>query len=256
MILNDCVHEIDTINCQAGWARERWTDHFFKETLPALSKNGLLKPGGTIWLPYLDCVQDSVSDFNKELTAHFTIKLVSDPMLNPLYAATEMVEDDLSRCPDLLTNETQIKPLHSFSSTPFLTLTAFEGKPDAAYNGPEGQGLKLQQQPKTAAPTVVDLNAKDFVVTTVHVVTPTKSKSRRSRIRGNNNKSAAANSDSSTTNNSNEGNNNITKAAPAKSKISKQKLESEFVLEKVAEEPKTSRYYNSAKGSLKRKRGQ
>ena len=43
-------------------------------------------------------------------------------MKNPLYAATEYVEEELDRCPDSLTNITQIKPLVDFSETPFCSL--------------------------------------------------------------------------------------------------------------------------------------
>ena len=87
-----------------------------------LAENNLLKKGGKLWLPNLDCVQCSLDEFSSEITKYFEIERVEDPMKNPLYAATENVEDELLRCPDALTNETQIRPLLIYSKAPFLAL--------------------------------------------------------------------------------------------------------------------------------------
>ncbi len=106
-----------------GWARERWTDKFFSITLPAFAKEGLLPFGGKIWLPNLDCVEESIADFCGILSQYFEISYEKDPRANPLYLATEDVEAELLRCPDALTNVTQIRPLNNFSETPFCVLT-------------------------------------------------------------------------------------------------------------------------------------
>lgn len=111
---------------QIGWARERWTANFWKNTLPMLADNDLLKKGGQLWLPNLGCVQESIETYRDEIMMHYTIKAVEDPLLNPLYAASENVEMELLRCPDALTNETQLRPLLSYSKNPFLVLTRRE----------------------------------------------------------------------------------------------------------------------------------
>lgn len=91
-----------------------------------LAENDLLKVGGKLWLPNLDCVQCSLDEFKSDIERYYTIEKVEDPMRNPLYAATENVEAELLRCPDSLTNETQIRPLLIYSKTPFLALSRRE----------------------------------------------------------------------------------------------------------------------------------
>jgi hypothetical protein len=91
-----------------------------------MAEQGFLKKGGKFWLPNLDCVQNSIEDFHAEINKYYTIEAVEDPLLNPLYAATENVEEELLRCPDALTNVTQLRPLLNYSSTPFLVLTRRE----------------------------------------------------------------------------------------------------------------------------------
>jgi hypothetical protein len=103
-----------------GWARHRWTDPLFTRTFPTLAKEGKLAPGGQIWLPNLDCIQVSLTDFFDDLDPYYTVSLARDPKENPLYLATEDVEEELLRCPDALTNETQLRPL---GAEPFYVLT-------------------------------------------------------------------------------------------------------------------------------------
>jgi hypothetical protein len=91
-----------------------------------LAENDLLRKGGQLWLPNLGCVQESIETYRDEIMMHYTIKAVEDPLLNPLYAASENVEMELLRCPDALTNETQLRPLLSYSKNPFLVLTRRE----------------------------------------------------------------------------------------------------------------------------------
>lgn len=49
--------------------------------------------------------------FKKELGKYYTWELVRNPHKNPLFRATHDAAAELRRCPDNLTNETQIKPL-------------------------------------------------------------------------------------------------------------------------------------------------
>lgn len=77
-----------------------------------------------LWLPNLSCVKDSLKVFGKVLAEHYTWHLEPNPSKNPLYDATDFVTAELRRCPDLLTNETQIAPLNKYSDTPFFVLRA------------------------------------------------------------------------------------------------------------------------------------
>ena len=77
-------------------------------------------------LPNLDCVQEAIETFADALRGPYIINYLEDPVDNPLYEVTETVTKELLRCPDNLTNETQIKPLYDFSKYPFYQLTAKE----------------------------------------------------------------------------------------------------------------------------------
>ena len=117
---------LDYFFSPAGWAETRWTDNFFCSTIPAFAENDKIIPGGRWWLPYLECVRVAVTEkFAAAINEHYTVQLVSrnDVMTHPLYAATSLVHDELSQCPDEITNETQLAPLLAFSDTPFLVLT-------------------------------------------------------------------------------------------------------------------------------------
>ena len=107
---------------QVGWARERWTDPLFTSTFPELATSGLLKKGAKIWLPNLQCIDESVKDFYGTLSQYYSIRTEENPRLNPLCRATDDVTDELAKCPDLLTNATQMKPLFDYSSRPFWVL--------------------------------------------------------------------------------------------------------------------------------------
>ena len=107
---------------KVGWARERWTSSFFTKTLPAMILEKHLSTKGKIWLPNLQCIEESLTEFKEEIVKYYDIKLIADAMENPLYAASENCERELLLCPDNLTNETQMKPLLSHSSHPFYVL--------------------------------------------------------------------------------------------------------------------------------------
>jgi hypothetical protein len=86
----------------------------------------MIKKGGKLWLPNLDCVLDSIDDFHNEISKYYSWETVENPHENPLYAASETVTEELLRCPDMLTNATQILPLLVNNSAPFLVLTRRE----------------------------------------------------------------------------------------------------------------------------------
>lgn len=110
---------LDYFFSPVGWARERWTDNLFRETLPQFVTDDVLKESGSLWLPNLKCVEELIIEHAEVLIKYYTWELVKDPLRNPLYLATEAIEDELLKCPDSLTNETQIRPLDDFSATPF-----------------------------------------------------------------------------------------------------------------------------------------
>ena len=105
-----------------GWARTRWLPSFFSKTIPSMALK-LLSPGGMLWLPHLQNVTESIQLNLASINEYFIIREVEDPMANPLYAATEQATDELKRCPDLILNENQIKPLLTESNIfPFYAL--------------------------------------------------------------------------------------------------------------------------------------
>jgi hypothetical protein len=119
------LFDILMFSYQVGWARTRWTDNFYKETMPLLASAGYLNMHGKIWLPNLECVRDCLTEFKDELNPYFVQSLVpvSEAASNPLYQATEKVEDDLLKCPDKLNNLNQIEPILKNSDDLFICLT-------------------------------------------------------------------------------------------------------------------------------------
>ena len=121
---NCCFSPFFWFQCmkQAGWARTRWTDNFFKETIPRMALDHVIRAGGRFWLPNLKCVADALVEFKSVIEEHYEVEYIAKPEKNPLYSATEQVERELLRCPDKLTNETQMRPLLDHSAFPFIVL--------------------------------------------------------------------------------------------------------------------------------------
>jgi len=84
--------------------------------------SGYLGKDCKIWLPNLDCTRTALHDFHDYLAPYYDIGRVQDPKLNPLFLATEDVEEKLMLCPDKLTNANQIVYLLEFSGEPFFML--------------------------------------------------------------------------------------------------------------------------------------
>jgi hypothetical protein len=110
---------LDYFFSPAGWVNTRWTEKFFSETLPCFVQKGILSSSGSLWLPHVDHVEEMISSHSEELSQYYSWSLIADPESNPLYSATEKVTDELLRCPDNLTNTTQIRPLIQSSGGPF-----------------------------------------------------------------------------------------------------------------------------------------
>lgn len=94
--------------------------------MPQLAEQNIIKKGGKLWLPNLDCVCNSINDYHNEISKYYTWEAIENPSDNPFYAATEKVTEQLLRCPDMVTNATQILPLLINNSYPFLVLTRRE----------------------------------------------------------------------------------------------------------------------------------
>lgn len=153
---------------QVGWARERWTDGLYAKTIPEIARQCILKEGGRIWLPNLNCIKESLEYFIDVITEYYDVDLVSDPKMNPLYLATEDVTDELKKCPDLLTNETQLKPILDHSDMPFYCLTL---RRTTGVVSPEKSNKKRKLAASDAAQSP-DLKQE----TDVKVVTPASTK--------------------------------------------------------------------------------
>lgn len=117
---------LDYFFLPAGWAAQRWTQKFFRDTLPILVEWNILKPGGIVWLPHVSHSSMMVKEFASALSTMYTIELVEDACLNPLYAATEKVTDALVAASPkaILTNATQLPYLLQITKEPFYKLTA------------------------------------------------------------------------------------------------------------------------------------
>jgi len=112
---------LDYFFSPAGWVEHRWTENFFRKTLPFLAEKNVLTEGGLIWLPHVNHVNKMLEVNRTYLEENYVWQEIRDPTRNPLYRATDNVIRDLQLCPDNMTNETQRRPLME-SGTPFFVL--------------------------------------------------------------------------------------------------------------------------------------
>jgi len=112
---------LDYFFSPVGWARTRWSPKFFSDTIPAIASN-LLSPGGKLWLPNLQNVREAIELNRIYIESIFNVHQITNPLQNPLYAASECCTTELLRCPDCITNATQISPLVCNSQFPFYAL--------------------------------------------------------------------------------------------------------------------------------------
>jgi hypothetical protein len=155
---------LDYFFSPAGWVNTRWTEKFFTETLISFSTKSLLKkrtnvpsnPSTTsatsssasspsLWLPNNSYVHEMISKHSNLLSEHYTWSAVSDPTLNPLYAATDLCVNELLLCPDNLTNETQISYLMASPGGPFLCFKPRQ-HPQSNVLKPTTKGTKRKQR--------------------------------------------------------------------------------------------------------------
>ena len=112
---------LDYFFSPSGWAKERWTEKFFSEVIPQMATE-LLSPSGKLWLPNLAFVAESIELNRTQIEKHYTVYKIPDPMLNPLYVATENANEELLLCPDNVFNENQMPHLYVHSQFPFYAL--------------------------------------------------------------------------------------------------------------------------------------
>lgn len=88
------------------------------------ARDRMLCEGGKVWLPNIQSVQVNLTEFRNELEVYFETYFVDseDLCLNPLYLATEHVDELLEGLPDGRTNTTQMEPYHAYSDHPFVVL--------------------------------------------------------------------------------------------------------------------------------------
>jgi hypothetical protein len=124
LIKDRTSNKLITAISQSGWAKARWTNNFYRDSLPALVKEKILTDGGQVWLPFIKCVEDSLLTCVDYINPYFTYTLVVEPNKNPLFAATESeaVIDQLRKCPKVLENYNQLLYLLDYSKTPFCLL--------------------------------------------------------------------------------------------------------------------------------------
>eukprot|EP01038_Epipyxis_sp_PR26KG_P005631 gene5631-7777_t len=139
---------LDYFFSPVGWARERWSEPLFTETIPTIAKDGLLSTSGRIWLPNLNCIKEMLDDNSALLSKYYSWKEVKNPLKNPLFMATNSkdIEHKLLLCPDALTNITQIKPLLWESQFPFIVMEVKKNLEEQASTSTSDRRVRRRQQ--------------------------------------------------------------------------------------------------------------
>jgi hypothetical protein len=126
----------------------------------------------------LDCIEEQIEEYKEILSRYFTIELPSSFTSNPLYSATNHVEKELLRCPDTLTNETQMRPLLEYSNTPFYCLTVkknWKELDQVKNSNPMTVKHEEERERRSSAPSSPMKSPKKTTTTTAATVTtPTK----------------------------------------------------------------------------------
>ena len=138
----DCII-LDYFFLPSGWAAERWSQKFFTETLPILVEMNIIRSGGEVWLPHVSHTANMVHEHSKLLEDMYSWELVKDPLLNPLFRATEHVTNALIQASPvaILTNDTQLPYLLQVTDEPFYKFTARAKE----FRTPKSMSLKRQK---------------------------------------------------------------------------------------------------------------
>ena len=67
----------------------------YRNTLPSMATSGRIPLDGEVWLPHTQSVTDMLDSHWENLRMHFTKEYAPYPKDNPLFWATQVVEDEL-----------------------------------------------------------------------------------------------------------------------------------------------------------------
>jgi hypothetical protein len=98
------------------------SEKFFKTTLTGLVNDNMLRVTGEIWIPNIGRCGEYLEQYASSLKQYYQVELVTNPMLNPLYAATDDITDDLVELADMCTNNNGTGDLAGASGGPFYRL--------------------------------------------------------------------------------------------------------------------------------------
>ncbi len=154
-----------------------------------LAEENYLKKGAKIWLPNLNCIKESLDYFHPILRQYYTTRLVADPKTNPLYLATEDVERKLLKCPDKLTNKTQMDHIYEHSNQPFYVLT-LKDEYEPVPRAPKSKAKVVKEVVATSEVKAKRVLAKDFLVDTSADISSTTSASSSNSSSGSENSRA------------------------------------------------------------------
>lgn len=120
----------------------------------------MLNHEGKIWLPRLQCIDDALGDAQEVIETYYDIGYLSEEELDlhPLYRATSTVTAKLMECPDKLTNDTQMKPYHIYSQSPFYFLRV---KSQFVGRRPEKSEANARRQRSTAPVAMSEASSTD-----------------------------------------------------------------------------------------------
>ena len=111
-----------------SWHEEHWKEEMYTTTLRTLAKHGALRPGCEIWLPNIRCIRERLDRLRPQLASEFDHEIqVSDPLLNPLFDASQRIDDTLKDI-GTFNNFTALKDLHS--THPFILLRCRDSAAD------------------------------------------------------------------------------------------------------------------------------
>ena len=119
---------MDYFYTPTSWHEEHWKEDMYTLTLNTMAERGALLPSCEIWLPHIRCISERLERLRPRLSHLFETECsVSNPYLNPLYAATQNIDDILKQI-GTFNNATALEELHAIS--PFLLLKCRDYDPD------------------------------------------------------------------------------------------------------------------------------
>jgi len=111
---------MDYFYTSTSFCNESWRKSMFTTTLPMLAAKGAIKLHGEVWLPNITRIRTWLDRlWPTYLSKWYTKQLVDDPMLNPLYEASQKVENNQKESKESFSNEAALKAL---PSAPFIML--------------------------------------------------------------------------------------------------------------------------------------